>query len=68
MVKETYNRDYWKFWRLYKTRRGARAYAKKHSGGWAVIKMNPDLLTAKEKKHSRRNKPLQSWPVNQTML
>jgi hypothetical protein len=61
MVKETYNRDYWKFWRLYKTRRGARAYAKKHSGGWVVIKMNPDLLTAKEKKHG-----LGTWLVGST--
>jgi len=51
MVKDTYNKDKWdKFWRLYKTRRGARAYAKKHFGVWVIIDMNPELLSEKEKR------------------
>ncbi len=61
MVDETYNENYFKFWRLYKTRRGARAYAKKHKGGWMVIKMNPEWRTKKEKKHG-----LGTWFVGST--
>ena len=50
MLRETFNNKWWDQWRNYKTRRGARAYAKKNQGLWAVIEMNPKLLTAKERK------------------
>ena len=62
MMKNTYNGEgYLKFWRLYKTRRGARAYAKKHTGVWVIIAMNPELLSANEKKHG-----LGTWLVGRS--
>ena len=39
---DTKEEKYWNQWRNYKTMRGARAYAKKHSGWWFVIEMNPE--------------------------
>ena len=47
---DTKEKKYWNQWRNYKTMRGARAYAKKHSGWWFVIEMNPKLLTAQERR------------------
>ena len=60
-MRETHNRDYWKFWRLYKTKRGATNYAKKHTGTWVILDMNPDLLTKKEKQHG-----LGTWLVGRS--
>jgi len=62
MMKNTYNGESWdKFWRLYKTRRGARAYAKRHNGVWVIIAMNPELLSAKEMWHG-----LGTWLVGRS--
>ena len=60
-MRDTYNKDYWNFWRLYKTKRGATNYAKKHTGTWVILDMNPDLLTEKEKKHG-----LGTWKVGRS--
>ena len=61
VMRKTYNRDYWNFWRLYKTKRGATNYARKHTGTWVILDMNPDLLTREEKKHG-----LGTWLVGRS--
>lgn len=46
----TFNEKWWNQWRQYKTRQGARAYAKKHTGVWCIIEMDDSLVSAKEKR------------------
>ena len=47
-MKTTGNKKWWDFWRHYKRKSGAVAYAKKHKGLWVIIECSPDILTKEE--------------------
>lgn len=46
--KGTGNKKWWEFWRHYKRKSGAVAYAKKHRGLWVIVECSPDIMTPQE--------------------
>ena len=46
--EDTGNKKWCDYWRHYKTKKGAQAYAKKHRGVWVIIYCDKSLMTKEE--------------------
>lgn len=46
--KATGNKKWWEFWRHYRRKGGAVAYAKKHRGLWVIVECSPEIMTPQE--------------------